>query len=534
MADQGYLIDTQGTGLIRRHQQVACITYTNVASNEITSRTDGHPAILSSTIHSFCWSLIKNFQPVLRELLPQLPKWPERLEETAGTGTRRIDYDLGYPTVRDQDILLGHNDVLSLAVLLMGYDKFRRVFVSRYPILLVDEYQDTDRGFAEAVKTHFLSSGEGPLVGFFGDHWQKIYGTGCGQMDHPSLAVIGKHANFRSVAAIVDVLNRIRADLHQEITDPDAKGSIAVYHTNEWVGERRTGGHWGGDLPAGVARTYLAALTDRLATDGWDMTPQKTKILMLTHNILAEQQGYSGLAAVFPSNEMFIKKEDDHVAFLVDVLEPVCGAYQGKRYGEMFEALGSQSPAMHSHADKAVWARDMDTLLELRSSGTIGAVLDHLRKTKRPRLPDALEQKERKLEQTPEEPGSEESSSTKRLRELRTVPYQEVVALSRFIDGHTPFSTKHGVKGAEFENVLVVFGRGWNLYNFNQFLEWAGGAIPPDKQDAYERNRNLFYVVCSRPTTRLALMFTQQLSDAAVGTLAKWFGRQSIHPLHIE
>jgi len=83
-----YLIDKQGMGLIRRHQQVACITYTNVATNEITSRTDGHPAVLSSTIHSFCWSLIKDFQPILRELLPQLPKWQERLDEVGGVGAR--------------------------------------------------------------------------------------------------------------------------------------------------------------------------------------------------------------------------------------------------------------------------------------------------------------------------------------------------------------------------------------------------------------------------------------------------------------
>ena len=29
-------------------------------------------------------------------------------------------------------------------------------------------------------------------------------------------------------------------------------------------------------------------------------------------------------------------------------------------------------------------------------------------------------------------------------------------------------STQHGVKGAEFENVLVIIGRGWNQYNFGR------------------------------------------------------------------
>ncbi len=76
------------------------------------------------------------------------------------------------------------------------------------------------------------------------------------------------------------------------------------------------------------------------------------------------------------------------------------------------------------------------------------------------------------------------------------------------------------MKGAEFENVLVVVGRGWNRYNFGEMLELASAAvIPVAKQDAFERNRNLFYVVCSRPKKRLALIFTQALSAGAIGTL---------------
>jgi DNA helicase-2/ATP-dependent DNA helicase PcrA len=98
--------------------------------------------------------------------------------------------------------------------------------------------------------------------------------------------------------------------------------------------------------------------------------------------------------------------------------------------------------------------------------------------------------------------------------------------------GFSPFETKHGVKGAQFENVLVVIGRGWNRYNFNEMLELAAATPIPDKRrEAFERNRNLFYVACSRPKTRLALLFTQQLSTDALGTLAAWFGVETVAPL---
>ncbi len=69
------------------------------------------------------------------------------------------------------------------------------------------------------------------------------------------------------------------------------------------------------------------------------------------------------------------------------------------------------------------------------------------------------------------------------LEKFREVPYVEVKALRRYLDGHSPFETEHGVKGAEFENVLVVIGRGWNQYNFDEMLELAGAqAVPAAKQ----------------------------------------------------
>jgi DNA helicase-2/ATP-dependent DNA helicase PcrA len=107
--------------------------------------------------------------------------------------------------------------------------------------------------------------------------------------------------------------------------------------------------------------------------------------------------------------------------------------------------------------------------------------------------------------------------------------------LVTFLNGHTPFATKHSVKGEQFENVLVVLGRGWNKYNFDQFLTWAAapGQVPGDKLETYERNRNLLYVCCSRPKVRPALLFTQKLSPTSVATLDAWFGAGNVHDVGI-
>lgn len=183
------IIEEDGVQLLRRHQRVACITYTNVATDEVTRRTDGHPAVQASTIHSFCWDLCKSFQAVLRSEVMNIPPLAEKISEVGEIGARRIGYDLGHRRVTETEILLHHDDVLRLMVALMENSKFRRILAARFPVLFIDEYQDTDSDFAESLIRNFVETGDGPLIGLFGDSWQKIYRTGAGLIDHANPVV---------------------------------------------------------------------------------------------------------------------------------------------------------------------------------------------------------------------------------------------------------------------------------------------------------------------------------------------------------
>lgn len=522
-----YLLKRDQATLLRQNQQIACITFTNVAKDEIAARTDRNPAIFCETNHAFCWSLISGFQKPLRALVEQLPKWQELLAEKGECiGSRSVEYNLGHRSLRDSRALLHHDDVLPLTIALMGHAKFRSIVRDRFPIILIDEYQDTDKDWIEAIKALFLGQPESPLFGFFGDHWQKIYDGGCGRLTHSSVTEIGKGANFRSVKPVVDCLNRMRPGLNQCVTNPDAPGQVRVFLTNTWTGTRQAGAHWGGDLPTEVGKVALNSVKQQLEADGWNQ--QDTKILMLTHRLLAAEQGYSNLAANFTFNEAFTKKEHPHIAYFVDALEPACNAFANHRYGLMFEALGGRTPLLPRHQDKAAWDTAMNQLEKLRNEGTVGEVIKHLQSTRRPRLPDAIEKLEHELETF----DSAEEDIPRRLTELMGLhgtPYSEVQALCRYLDGHSPFETKHGVKGAQFENVLVVVGRGWSKYNFGEMLENASRpTVPANRQEKFERNRNLFYVACSRPQIRLALLFTQEISAPASATLRNWFGADSI------
>ncbi|RBB35786.1 ATP-dependent helicase [Burkholderia reimsis] len=527
------LIATEGDRLRRRSQRIACITYTNAATAVINGRIDGNPLVFTDTIHAFCWSLIKGFQAALRERLPALPTWQERVANGPALTNQTVDYDLGYRRLTDTLVSLHHDDVLALTAALLPLSKFQTILADRYPFILVDEYQDTNTEIMQAIQANLLGRVGGPQIGLFGDHWQRIYEDTCGHVEHEVLTEIGKKANFRSATSIVNVLNKIRYELPQAVKDERFLGSAVVYHTNAWVGDRRTGaggGHWKDDLPAEIAHQFLEACIAKLKGDGWDFAPDKTKVLMLTHNVLAAEQGYAALAKVFAYTDQFIKKEDDYIAFFADRLEPACDAFQRRRYGEMFDILGDTVPQFTTHADKLRWSTAMGELLALRQSGTIGEVVAHITAHGYIRLPEAIGRREHEADHF--EPTAQEDLPERVVvtRNLRNVQYREVIALDQFIDGHTPFATKHSVKGDQFENVLVVLGRGWNKYNFDQYLQWAGsGNIPLDKRVAYERNRNLFYVSCSRPTTRLALLFTQKLSPESIQTLQSWFGADAVH-----
>lgn len=104
----------------------------------------------------------------------------------------------------------------------------------------------------------------------------------------------------------------------------------------------------------------------------------------------------------------------------------------------------------------------------------------------------------------------------------------------KFLDGDTTFATQHSVKGAEFENVVVILGGGWNHYNWPRLLELIHTqALNAKNAKGYYRARNLFYVAISRPKVRLAVLATQTLPDDALQGAIKLFGAENVAVLNL-
>lgn len=280
----------------------------------------------------------------------------------------------------------------------------------------------------------------------------------------------------------------------------------------------------------------LDRVAEILKDEGWDFSEPKregdrprTRMLLLTHRMIGQSLGYPDLARAFRYSDGFAKKEDPCIAYLIDRLEPACQAFEKKRYGMMFELLGARKVKITSHSDKQEWARIMNHVCELRRgmSTTIAQVLAYVYGCGRIPFPDELVDYVNPTNVDEEDGGARKDVISK----LGAVPYYQVQKLKEFLDEHTPFQTQHGVKGEQFENVLVVGSNGgWNHYDFEILLTYGSNAsmVPETKANIYRRTRNIFYVACSRAMKRLAVLFTDPLSDRAVSTLEDWFGSENV------
>jgi len=522
------IIAERGLALMHAGQQVACITYTEVARREIANEIEEHPAILVDTIHGFGWSFIGRFQKTLRKLIAAQESRQEAIELAGGVANQQVEYSYGFFGIDEERITLHHDDVPRFLGDMLANPKFQQIFASLYPILFIDEYQDTDPLVMNALSKHFFEPGHGPITGLFGDHWQTIYRKDYELIDYPNVEGIDKGSNFRSVPVIVDVLNRLRPELTQEVDDVEAKGEARFFHCNGFTGERVDSRNGKQELPKAALAQSIERVKQTLAGDGWDFDPARTKILMLTHNVIAAERGYPTLADIYEFKDDLVKKQDATIAFLADTVEPICVAYLAGNYGEMFRLMGG-IPTIRKAADKAQWRTDMDELIALRESGTISQILDHLKTSKRPRLSDRVSGREDEITRLGAEATEDEPKSLKRHRQVRAVPYREIVALVEFINGFTPFATQHSVKGTEFENVLVILSGGWNHYNWPKFLELlTTGKVTEKDKGGFFRARNLFYVAVSRPKKRLAVLATQALNENALAAATHLFQEQNV------
>lgn len=520
--------------LKRDGQQIACITYTNVAKNQVIERIQGNSLVRVSTIHDFLWSTLQPHQQALRQALLDFN------EALPPASTRRVDQvelqakvdgrlEVKYSD-RGSKFLDGrifHDDLLSIArIAYARYDKLARIVASRYPYIFVDEYQDTSAAVVDILLARILPLvGDKVVLGFFGDKMQNIYhsgehkgiGTLPADLAAP-LEVIVKRENRRCSLSVINVLNKIRTDITQVPANKNVQGDAAYIRVGGAADE------------AGLQRAR-ELLTSTLT---WDLTGHGTRELYLTHRLIARKAGFADLLQAYADRGGFAKDaftdgSDRRISFFLEKVEPLAQAWEKGQIGETLGRLHGAGHRLASRAAKSGVRDALNMLIDKRDSGTVREVLETIRDRQLFPLTDDLSIRlgnnqpivTAEMDEAAQE---REQADAKLYATLFALPYAQVAAFARFFATSTPFATKHGVKGDEFETVLVVLddsGAAWNFYSFDKYLSGADDAANPERAN---RSRNVFYVCCSRARQRLAVIDMGKASAAKTARMQALFG----------
>ncbi len=488
----------------RKNQNVVCITYTNAAVNVIAERLASDSFILPSTIHSFAWNAIKQYQSFLLRIIEE----NENLQPREGdfSAITQVQYTLGHRYQENGIMYLFHDDVITLFSILLDNVKFRRMFSDRFPLILIDEYQDSFRPIIDKFIEYFIDKGIGPQFGFFGDAWQTIYQSNkaCGLIEHENIIEIKKVSNFRSASKIVDLLNDIRPELPQLSAIDDFEGEVFVITCDDYVGERRTDKNFKGDLPADELKNRLTNLTEHVKKNHIS-DKESLKILMITHKVLASQQGYEKLLDILANG--LRDKEDIFLQFFMEIVEPIFKALETSDMQLLFDTLKVKRYPITKKNEKVKWKMLQEQLTHVRAQKTIDVLKVVIESELIPISQNILAYYDMYFS------APDVCYSNTTVKEFLDLEYKQFISAINFLYPEAEFSTEHGVKGEEYDNVIFVISKGWNQYQFETYAPMIKNGYASDKEASYVRNRNLFYVCCSRPKKRLFIFVSVQVDD---------------------
>jgi len=298
-------------------------------------------------------------------------------------------------------------------------------------------------------------------------------------------------------------------------------GEVLVITCDDFSGVRRTDRNFKNELPADELRSRLNNIREKIEQS----TPadEGLKVLMITHKVLASQQGYEQLLDIL--DDGLRDKEDPFLIFFADTVEPIYQALDTSNTQLLFDTLGIKRYPITKKSEKIKWKNLHDQLAEVRTQKAID-VLETIVHSQLIPIPPKVDGWYRLYKDSPEKMYASKAT----IQQFLQLDYAQFIAVRDFLYPDAQFSTEHGVKGEEYDNVVFVISKGWNQYQFETYAPMITGhsSIPKGKEASYERNRNLFYVCCSRPKKRLFLFVTVPIETAFRAFLITLVGEDNI------
>ncbi|NYT68844.1 UvrD-helicase domain-containing protein [Pusillimonas noertemannii] len=550
-----HVANTYRDTLHLRGRKVAVITYTNAACDEIIRRTEYDPLFVVRTIHSFAWSQFQGFNSDIRDWLRenlQQEITDLRAEEAKGragtkaSAARQVQIDSKHRRLdRLADIRtftynpngdnrernsLNHSEVIKIfSTFLLTKPLMQRMFVEKFPFLLIDESQDTSRALIDALLAVQKTHADRFCLGLIGDTMQRIYPDGKERIetDIPQdWATPEKRLNHRCPRRVVRLINQIRAGADDHAQEPRD------------------------DSPEGWARLFIfpidtpdkPALEQRIRGHMMGVTGDpdwsdvsKCKILTLEHHMAARRMGFmqmfEALASVDDFRTGFLDGSFGPTRFFTHLVLPLVMAQQKNNKFATAKLMRENSPLLTKDSLKSndkpmaqlrAAQAAIDSLMGLWADDepTCAEIVENIAKTDLFEMPDGLKTAlAAKLAESAASPDDNQadpvSDQIAALITFLDCGFSEIAPYAAYVAHKAPYDTHQGVKGLEFERVMVLMddeeARGF-LFGYDKLLG-AKAPTPADiknvregRETSIDRTRRLFYVTCSRAQSSLALI----------------------------
>lgn len=565
-----------------RRQKIACITYTEIAAGEIWADVGKNPLVHVSTIHSFLWFLVRSFQSDIQAWVTN------RIEEKLGElriaemnfGPRvqqrtrdknRIDIDrydqqrkrigqvrsFTYGTGSDYvNGILGHDDIIKMVPqFILERPLMKRLLIQQYPFLFVDESQDTTENVVDALKAVDKEFGDQFCLGFFGDPMQRIYLTGIGEIPIGSgWTQITKPENFRCPSPILNVANAIRRDGDGLI---QIQGRVAELEDNLHAVQ-------------GSAHIFILPIDekrDQLITQVRSWTAKKNddpvwytdegnkgvKILVIVHRMAAKRLGFGDLYSALNDKAPekfkngFLDGTTWPVRPFINFVLPLIDANKRGNEFDAIQLLRSQSPLLSRNTLSRInveerlnelqrFTKTLQQMMEVGSGATNADVLRYVHESKvidlDPRVlsylklsnPAKVGKGGNSFVAEDENDGEDLSKEIASMDAFLGCPASQFWGYYKYVNNDSPFSTQQGIKGAEFERVLVILDDDegtHSQFSYDKYLrikELSDKDLEnkrEGKETVVERTRRLFYVCCTRALKDLiVVLFTADVALA--------------------
>ncbi len=557
--------DSIGRSFLLQGKKVAVITYTNAATDEITNRLDYSPIFHISTIHSFVWDVIKHYQEDIKRLycayiqkditdleqkldrmknkasktylsnIDKLQSLKERLEKS-----QKIKRFIYSPTGSNSEYnALKHAEVIKIsAQMIMDCKLLQQIIAQSYPILLIDESQDTKKELIDAFFNIQKNFDKIFILGLVGDQKQRIYSDGKENMT----SIIPedwekpiKRMNFRCSKRIIRLANTIGKDIdehaEQEPREDSNEGLVRLFIIPLYDGIKK-------DELELIVKKRMGDLTK---DKNWTGKDSEVKSLTLEHMMAARRLGFdrffAPLSNVSKYQMTFLQGTVSEIEFFTKVVLPISDSIT-KDGRNALEILKKYSPLLSRQNtitpyEDYLKCRDaaLNVTKLITQGESIRKIVDEIIKSQLLVVPDTI-QKASQLNISDLDANSDDELYA--WVEVMELSIEMIRCYDDYVQHRSTFDNHQGVKGLEFDRVMVIIddseSKGFlfsydKLFGVKELSETDKKNMIDGKETSVMRTQRLFYVTCTRAKDSLVVvMYTQNPDGVKSEAIRKgWF-----------